>query len=312
MKEKIKSIVFDAVNRACESGDLPASEIPAHEIEEPKVEAHGDLSTNIAMVSASVQKMPPRKIAEIVVSHIEDPYRIVEKTEIAGPGFINFFITPSAWCPILKTIHETDTRYGACDVGRGKRIQVEFVSANPTGPLHVGHGRGAAVGDAVAGILSFCGYDVEREYYINDSGRQIATLGRSVYLRLKALAGETVVFPEDCYQGDYIVELAEKVNTRNPNILTDSTEDEAIGLCARFAADEILSGIRSDLEAFGVRFDNWFSEQSLYDAGCVDAAIKKGRDRENIYEKDGASWFQTTAYGDEKDRVVVRKNGLTT
>lgn len=312
MKEKIKSIVFDAVKKACESGDLPVSEIPIYEIEAPKVEAHGDLSTNIAMVSASVQKMPPRKIAEIIVNHIEDPDQVVEKTEIAGPGFINFFITPSAWCPILKTIHEADTRYGACDVGKGKRVQVEFVSSNPTGPLHVGHGRGAAVGDALAGILSFCGYHVEREYYINDSGRQIATLGRSVYLRLRALAGETIPFPEDCYQGDYIVELAEKVKARDPNILTDSTEDEIIGFCARFAADDILSGIRSDLEAFGVRFDNWFSEQSLYDSGSVDAVIKKGQEMEVIYEKDGALWFKTTRYGDEKDRVVVRNNGQTT
>ncbi len=312
MKEKIRSIVYDAVCRAFDAGHLSSSEIPDFEIEEPKAEAHGDYSTNIAMVSASIQKMPPRKIAEIIAANIEDPVRIIENTEIAGPGFINFFISPSAWSPMLKNIHEADERYGECNLGKGRRVQVEFVSANPTGPLHVGHGRGAAVGNAVANILSICGYRVEKEYYINDSGRQIATLGRSVYLRLKQLAGETITFPEDCYQGDYIIGLAEEIKAAHPEILAKYPEDEIIKICARLSADDILSGIRSDLEAFGVFFDNWFSEQSLYDSGSVDAVIKNGRDRQVIYEKDGALWFKTERYGDEKDRVVVRRNGQTT
>jgi len=312
MKEKIKSIVNNAVRRGCLSGHLVSAEIPAIEIEEPKAEVHGDFSTNIAMVSASIQKMPPRKIAEILVKHMDDPEHVIEKTAIAGPGFINFFISPSAWCPVLKTIHEADTRYGECSLGDGERIQVEFVSANPTGPLHVGHGRGAAVGDAVANILALCGYRVEKEYYINDSGRQIATLGRSVYLRLQQISGKTLSFPEDCYQGDYILTLAEKIRQAHPEILANPSEDDIVDLCARFAADDILSGIRSDLEDFGVFFDNWFSEQSLYDTGRVDAAIEDGRRRQIIYEKEGALWFTTSRFGDEKDRVVVRRNGQTT
>ena len=312
MKEKIRLILLNALKRAFDTGDLPSGEAPAIEIEEPKVESHGDFSTNLAMVSASIQKMPPRKIAESLVKYLEDPLGIIDKTEIAGPGFINFFMNPSSWHPVLWEIHEKEARYGMNDMGNGKRIQVEFVSANPTGPLHVGHGRGAAVGDAVANILSFCGYDVQREYYINDSGRQIATLGRSVYLRLKTLLGKEAAFPEDCYQGDYIVELAQILKEKNGTLFSDHSEDEAIEVCAKYAAKEILAGIREDLAAFGVHFDNWFSEQYLYDSGQVDDAIKSGENRKIIYEKDGALWFKTAAFGDEKDRVVVRKNGLTT
>ena len=312
MKENIRTIILNSLNRACETGDLPSAEAPVVEIEEPKVASHGDFSTNIAMVSASVQKMPPRKIAEAIVKHMEDPHRIINKSEIAGPGFINFFITPSAWHPILREIHEADTRYGSSDMGEGKRIQVEFVSANPTGPLHVGHGRGAAVGDAMANILSFCGYDVQKEYYINDSGRQIATLGRSVYLRLMALLGEEIEFPEDCYQGDYIVELAENLRAREGGVLSECTEEEAVDFCAKYAAKEILAGIQADLASFGVSFDSWFSEQGLYDSGKVDDAIKEGQGRKIVYKKDGALWFKTAVFGDEKDRVVVRKNGQTT
>ncbi|MGD9413245.1 MAG: arginine--tRNA ligase, partial [Desulfobacterales bacterium] len=182
MKQKILNLVLDAVRSAHQKGDLPSAEIAEIEVDEPRVKAHGDFSSNIAMVMASAQKMAPRKIAEAIIAHIQDPQELIEKTEIAGPGFINFFVKPAAWHPVLREIHEADTHYGATDIGKGQKFQVEYVSSNPTGPLHVGHGRGAAVGDAVANILSFCGYDVQKEYYINDSGRQIQTLGQSVFL----------------------------------------------------------------------------------------------------------------------------------
>jgi arginyl-tRNA synthetase len=204
MKLKIKNLITGAAKSAHQNGDLLSGDSVAAEVEEPKADAHGDFSTNIAMVMASAQKMPPRKIAQVIIDHIQDPDGILEKTEIAGPGFINFFLKTSAWHPVLQKIHAANTRYGATDVGKGQKFQVEFVSSNPTGPLHVGHGRGAAVGDAVANILAFCGYDVEKEYYINDSGRQIHTLGRSVYLRYKEMFGQKVTFPDECYQGDYI------------------------------------------------------------------------------------------------------------
>ncbi|MFO7558674.1 MAG: arginine--tRNA ligase [Desulfobacterales bacterium] len=312
MKAKIKNLIFNALEKAYKNGQMISSNFPETEVEEPKIDSQGDLSTNIAMKMAKIQKMAPRKIAEAILSNIEDPDNIVAKMEIAGPGFINFFINTSAWHPFLKRIHDENTGYGASNIGQGKRIQVEFVSANPTGPLHVGHGRGAAVGDTVANILDYCGYDVQREYYVNDSGRQIRTLGLSVFLRYRELFNQTVNFPEDCYQGDYIKELAETIKVENGRKLLEKDEEEAIEVCARFAASTILKGIETDLTNFGISFDRWYSEQSLFDSGKVDTIIRELKDKGIIYEKDGANWFKTTDYGDEKDRVVVRENGLTT
>lgn len=311
MKEKIRSLVQDAAQRAFSSGSLPSRDFPDFEIEVPRFAAHGDFSANIAMVGAKVQKLAPRKIAEILLSHLSDSSGILEKTEIAGPGFINFYLKPSAWIPVLKTILENGETWGRCQMGQGTKVQVEFVSANPTGPLHVGHGRGAAVGDTLARILSACGFDVEKEYYVNDSGRQIRTLGRSVWLRVKELSGEKTEFPEDCYQGDYIKDLAHEARELFPELQTLGDE-EGIALCAPFAAKKILAGIRGDLENFGVFHDVWFSEQSLYDSGAVDDVLKNLEKTGHVYEKDGARWFRTTDYGDEKDRVVIRNNGITT
>jgi len=312
MKQKIKDLICKAALNANEKGELPSSEFPDIEIEVPRVGSHGDFSTNIAMVMASIQKMSPKRIAEAIIKNIDDSKKIISKTEIAGPGFINFFINNLAWHPVLRRVHEEDSRYGASDIGKGRKIQVEFVSSNPTGPLHVGHGRGAAVGDAMANILLFCGYDVQKEYYINDSGRQIRTLGLSVFLRYMEICGEKIQFPDDCYQGDYIRDFAIQIKEHKGNDLLAQEEEEAILYCARFAAEKIIEGMRDDLKTFGVEFDNWFSEQSLYDSGKVDSALNEFRDRNLIYKKDGASWFKTTDFGDEKDRVVVRNNGQTT
>ena len=313
MKNLLIQIITDAVARAHTQGLLTSPDLPQEwVVEVPKIEAHGDFSTNVAMVMASIQKMPPRKIAQVIVSQIQDVDSRLAKTEIAGPGFINFFLNPSSWHSVLHQIHARDTRYGEAAIGGNTRIQVEFVSSNPTGPLHVGHGRGAAVGDSVANILRFCGYDVQKEYYINDSGRQIQTLGLSVFLRYKELLGVTIAFPETCYQGDYIVEIADRIRALKGDSLLRTDESEAIEFCARQSAASILEGIREDLEAFGVSFDVWFSEQSLYDSGMVDKVIREFQDRRVIYPKDSALWFNTSAYGDEKDRVVVRNNGQTT
>ena len=312
MKQKIKNLIKKAAQVAHEKGDLPSADIPEAELEEPRAEAHGDFSTNMAMVMASAQKMAPRKIAAVIIDHLQGAESIIEKTEIAGPGFINFFVKPSAWHPVLRQIHEADTAYGATDIGKGQKFQVEFVSSNPTGPLHVGHGRGAAVGDAVANILSFCGYDVQREYYINDSGRQIQTLGRSVFLRYQELLGRKVKFSDDCYQGGYIVDLAADIKSQQGDALLSLADDDALMQCARFAAGKILEGIRDDLKLFGVEFDCWYSEQSLYDSGRVDQIIDQFSKQGIIYKKEGALWFKTSDFGDEKDRVVVKKNGETT
>jgi len=327
MKVTIKKIVLNAAQKAFENGALPSDQIPEMEIEEPRHQSHGDFSTNFAMVSAAIQKMPPRKIAESLVSVIEalcevpdgisgeisdETAGLIEKVEIAGPGFINFFLSNKAWHPVVDQILEQDKAYGASDMGKKKKVQVEFVSANPTGPLHVGHGRGAAVGDSVGNILSFAGFDVQKEYYINDSGRQIRTLGTSVWLRLLQKAGKDIEFPDDCYKGDYIKGLAAEIYEKEGDTLFRKTEDDALLVCAKFAAKKILKGIRQDLSDFGVTFDQWFSEQSLYDAGRIQKAIEDFKSKDLMYEEDGALWFRTQDFGDEKNRVVVRNNGLTT
>ncbi|NOY68374.1 MAG: arginine--tRNA ligase [Deltaproteobacteria bacterium] len=318
MKERLRKIIIDAAKQAHVAGILHTDVFAGAVVEAPNVEAHGDFATNFAMANASVLKKPPRKIAGIILEHIDDPDGIIEKFEIAGPGFINFFIRPSAWHPILCDIHEKKETYGASDIGRNKKVQVEFVSANPTGPLHVGHGRGAVVGDSLASILAFCQYAVTREYYINDNGRQIdtLTLGRSVHARCRELSGRDVTFPEDGYKGDYVYDIARDLLEKDGENLFAPEEtgsaDAVINRCAEFAAAGILAGIRTDLECLGIRFDVWFSEKGLYESGKVRDIMEALKLDGRVYEKDGALWFKSSDYGDEKDRVVVRSNGQTT
>ena len=313
MKDKLSLMVRGALKSAFASGHLrPVQVLPSIGLETPKTPAHGDYSTNIAMAMASYQKRRPHDIARIIVDHLGDSDHLLSRTEVAGPGFINFFIAQDQWYEVLRRVHEQDGAYGTTNMGQGERVQIEFVSANPTGPLHVGHGRCAAVGDTLAAILKAAGYEVEKEYYVNDSGRQIFTLGQSVFFRYRQLLGDTAPLPADAYQGDYIKDLARMLVDREGKGLLEMPEEEATRLCAAAAADEILAGIRKDLEIFGVSFDRWFSEQSLYDSGTVEAAIEELRRRDIIYEHDGAMWFRTNRFGDEKDRVVVRGNGLTT
>jgi len=308
MKQQLENIIQSAYEKAIEKGDFQSPNKVNPLIEKPRQESHGDFSTNIAMVSASVQKMAPVKIANILLNNIDDSHHIIAKTEIAGPGFINFYLTPNAWHSKLENIHAQGDRYGSSNMGNNERVLVEFVSANPTGPLHIGHGRGAAVGDSIANILSFCGYNVQREYYINDSGRQIHTLGRSVYLRYCEMMGQTIDYPEDCYQGDYIRELAQQ----EKDTLQNMDADDAISTCAKKAAQQILESIKSDLNVFRVTFNNWFSEQSLYDSGKIENTFQWAREKGLTYEKDGAVWFRTKKWGDEKDRVICKKDGQNT
>lgn len=302
-----------ALSSAVEAGELEAPTVPPSTVLEiPKVEANGDFSTNLAMTMASMQKRAPRDIAAVLMSHLKDPDGLLAKVDIAGPGFVNFFVQPHRWYDILRAVHAEGRRYGRSRLGEGKRVQVEFVSANPTGPLHVGHGRCAAVGDTLSALLEAVGYDVEREYYVNDSGRQILTLGRSVFLRYLELLGEVVEFPEDGYQGEYIKDLAKDMVSQQGTRLQELPRPEAVDRCARFAAGRILGEIKDDLKSFNVAFDRWFSEQSLFDSGSVDQAIEELKEKGVVYEYDDALWFRTSEYGDEKDRVVVRSNGLTT
>lgn len=312
MKKTLLGHVRQCLENCYRTGTLSSGLIPDIVIEVPAHAEHGDFATNVAMQLAKPEKKAPRQIAEILVKELTEIGDLFEKLEIAGPGFINFFINKDVWRDSLKTIFAEGDEYGKVTVGAGKKVQVEFVSANPTGPLHIGHGRGAATGDAVASLLSAAGFEVVREYYINDAGNQMDTLGKSVYLRYCELLGKTIEFPADCYQGDYIRDIARDLVTKFGSRYLDVTDKEAIPVFAKIGGDIILDGIKDDLADFGVVHDTWFSEQTLFDSGKVAEAISLMRERGHIYEEEGALWFRTTDFGDDKDRVVVRGNGVTT
>ncbi len=304
--------VIDAFNSAVDNGDLPQTGgQPRHQISTPKLESHGDYSSNIALAMAGPLKRPPRAIGEILKGLLEQD-SIFKKIEIAGPGFLNFFIAESYWQQHLKNILSQGDAYGRTDTGKGKKVLVEYVSANPTGPLHVGHGRGAAIGDSLARILDFAGYEVQREYYINDAGNQMNTLGKSVYLRYQECFGREINFPKECYQGEYIREIAKKVVEAQGDRFLDVPLEECLDFFTEVAVKDISLGIKKDLEDFNCLFDNWFSEKTLHDSGFVEQTIEELRASGHIYEKDGALWFRSSAFGDEKDRVVRRSNGVTT
>ncbi|RQW83602.1 MAG: arginine--tRNA ligase [Geobacter sp.] len=312
MKKALLGQVRKCLENCYTNGTLSSGAMPEIVIEVPAHAEHGDFATNVAMQLAKQEKKAPRQIAENLVKELECNSELLEKVEIAGPGFINFFIQKDLWRESLKCIVAAGDDYGKGTAGNGKKVQVEFVSANPTGPLHIGHGRGAATGDAVASILSAAGFEVNREYYINDAGNQMDTLGRSVYLRYCELLGKSIEFPENCYQGDYIKDIARDLVTKFASRYLDAPEEKSIPVFAKLGGDIILQGIKQDLEDFGVVHNSWFSEQTLFDSGKVAEAISYMQQNGFIYENDGALWFRTTDFGDDKDRVVVRGNGVTT
>ncbi len=313
MKDKFRQAITKALAAAGQAGDLPEVECPVFAIESPKQADHGDLAINLAMILAKPCRMNPRAIAEVLVKHLGDAGGLVEKAEIAGPGFINLFIRQGAWLALVPEIVAGAENYGRGQWGGGKKAQVEFVSANPTGPLHVGHGRGAALGDVLARLLNAAGYAVEREYYINDAGNQMNTLGRSVLIRARQLRGSDEEFPQKHYMGQYISDLAgEFLATDEGAGLLDLPEDEAVALAAKWAGGKILGGIRDDLNVFSVGIDNWFSERSLFTKGKVQAALDELQARGMLFESEGALWFRSTDFGDDKDRVVRRSNGELT
>ena len=299
------------IEKAKEEGVLPAEVRPRFQVEPPKAKEHGDYATNVALSLAGQAKKNPREIATWFAEELATRKDLFAKVEVAGPGFINFFIAPSYWQKVPAVVEEQGEAYGRVDVGGGRKVQVEFVSANPTGPLHIGHGRGAAVGDTLARILSFANFQVEKEYYVNDVGRQMKILGRSVYLRAKELSGEKIAFPEDHYRGAYIIDIARDLLKEEPDLLS-LPEEEAIEKAKNYALEVILAGIKKDLEDFGVIYDSWFSEKSLYETGMVDKALSFLREKGLLYEKDGAVWFKASTFGDEKDRVVIRATGEPT
>ncbi len=342
MKDQLKNLVTSALNDLIASEQLPAMALPEVQIDRTKDKSHGDFACNVAMVLARPAKMNPRQIATLLVENLPTS-DVITQVDIAGPGFINFTLSADATLQIVSRILTEAEQFGRSEVGKYQSVQVEFVSANPTGPLHVGHGRGAAYGSAVSSLLNAAGFDVHREYYVNDAGRQMDILATSVWLRYLSLCGEIFTFPSNGYKGDYVLTIAEQLKTEygtkfvqaSELVFTDVVSDEPCGgdkeqhidaLIAKaqtLLADDyrtvfdaglnsILSGIRDDLIDFGVEYDNWFSERSLMTSGMVDKAIAQLKSNDMLYEQNGAWWFKSTEFGDEKDRVVVRDNGQTT
>jgi arginyl-tRNA synthetase len=312
MKNRIVAILEKALFNCRQQGLLTTTESPVIEVELTRDQAHGDYATNLAMILASREKKNPRQIAGVLSKAIEDPEGILERIEIAGPGFMNFSIRTEVWVTQLAAVHDERTRYGMKDFGRGGKVQVEFVSANPTGPLHIGHARGAVVGDVMANLLAAAGYAVSREYYINDAGNQMHNLGRSLWYRYLEQMGQPVAFPEGCYRGDYLKDLAAQLFSRDGDDWLASKEEAIIPQFTDYAAGAILEGIKEDLRAFGVEFDVYFSERDLYRNDGVGRLLAELQEKGFIYREEGTLWFRTTAFGDDKDRVVVRQNGEPT
>ena len=312
IENQIKESLEKAAHKAKEAGELNFTTLPEYVLEVPREKAHGDFAANMAMLLAKEAKMPPRKIAEIIVSNFDSAGTWVEKIEVAGPGFINFYLDNSWVYSVLPVILDQGDDYGRSDFGKGKKVQVEFVSANPTGLLHMGNARGAALGDSLASVLDAAGFDVSREFYINDAGNQIEKFARSLEARYLQLLGEDVPFPEDGYHGQDIIDTMQALIDRQGDKYKGMDGELRRELLVKYALEEKISGIRKTLEDFGVHYDVWFSEQTLHDSGEVADVVEKLKKDGHIYEKEGALWFNTTQFGDEKDEVVVRSNGVPT
>ena len=312
MKTAIKIIIHDALEKARQAGELELSPFPEIVVEKPKDEKMGDFSTNVAMALARSERKNPKVIAESVARYIKNGSNYLSQVEIAGPGFINLKMSNEFFLERLKNAVKQGDGFGQTDVGQGTKVMIEFVSANPTGPLHVGHGRGAAVGDALGRILKKAGYDLSTEYYINDVGNQMNFLGRSTWLRYRELLGEAIEFPDDHYRGEYIKNIANEIVEQKGGEFLSKPEEECLPFFRKFAKDNILKGIEKDLAEFRVNFDNWFSEQSLYEDNSVERAIEWLKGKGHIYEKDGAVWLKSSAFNDDKDRVIVKQTGEKT
>ena len=309
----LRQLLNDSIRSMAEEQNIQLENLPDFVIEKPKNEDHGDWATNAAMQLARIFHNSPRKLAEQIVDRLAD-CDYFTSVEIAGPGFINFRLSQKWMGEVLEEILTLKDQYGRQNVGQGEKVQVEFVSANPTGPLHVGHGRGAAVGDIIAKIMDFAGWNVQKEYYINDAGLQMKILGTSTQSRYFELLGhkDRAPFPEDAYKGEYIYDLAQEIIDKEGDRFLSLPLEESMEFFQTYAAGHILEGIKKDLADFGVHFDVWFSEKSLYERNLVPEAMDTLRKHGYAYEQDGALWFKATAFGDEKDRVLIRNNGVPT
>lgn len=314
IRKPLALLVINALNAAAEAGNLVSSPFPPVIIGTPSNPDHGDFSCNIAMQLAKNERKSPRQVAEIIIAHIRDNDSILEQTDIAGPGFINFFISGTCWRKALLEIEVQAEKFGLTSCGAGKKVQVEFVSANPTGPLHIGHGRGAAIGDTISRLLEATGWAVTREFYYNDAGQQISNLALSVQARCKGVEPETPEWPTDGYQGEYIKDVAssylarERVDADDQHITALGNPDDLEAI-QRFAVASLRREQDLDLKAFDVHFNIFTLESSLYSRGLVEAVVDQLEQNGYTYEQDGALWLRTTAFGDDKDRVMRKSDG---
>lgn len=310
MKSHLRDLLAQAIEKTAKGGELKITDLPPLLLEPPKQKEFGDLATNVALVWAKNQRKPPRAIAEAILKNLEDPEGILAHVGVAGPGFLNFSFSPKFCYQRLKEI-EIGKETGL-DLGQGDKVQVEFASVNPTGPLHVGHGRVVVIGDVLARLHEAVGFDVEREYYVNDTGKQMEMLGLSLYLRYRELYGGKTEFPEEGYPGDYVKEMAAEVKQRWGERFLSEERGAAIDFLSRYGGETMLQAIRDDLAEFGIIFDSYVSEKGLRERGEVEKMIELLRSRGLIYSKEGAQWFQATKYGDDKDRTVVKSDGELT
>ncbi|MGG1397017.1 arginine--tRNA ligase [Bacillus salipaludis] len=309
VQNKIKEEIRAAVLKA---GLATEEQIPDVILETPKEKAHGDYSTNMAMQLARVAKKAPRMIAEALIENLDRSKASIEKIELAGPGFINFYMNNSYLTDLIPTVLKAGEKYGETTVGNNQKIQVEFVSANPTGDLHLGHARGAAVGDSLSNILAKAGYDVSREYYINDAGNQINNLAKSVEARYFQALGLEKEMPEDGYHGEDIINIGKKLAEQFGNKYAEVDEAERFDFFREYGLTYEMEKLKRDLEDFRVRFDVWFSETSLYKNGKIDEALAALRKTGYIYDEEGATWLRSTDFGDDKDRVLIKQDGSYT
>jgi len=314
MKEQVRRLVAQAIVACFADNSLMSGEIPPFVVEVPAQEGHGDFAVNVALALSRYQKQAPRVIAETLVAHLPDGDDILERVEIAGPGFINFFLKDAAWKWTLSLIEEQGADFGRSNVGQGKKVQVEFVSANPTGPLHIGHGRGAAIGDTICRLLDATGWDVTREFYYNDAGAQISNLALSVQARCLGMEPDDPLWPADGYQGEYIREVARSYLARETvdagdRHVTASGDMGDLDAIRQFAVAYLRREQDQDLTAFDVRFDVYSLESDLYTSGRVDRAVRRLIDNGHTYEHDGALWLRATDFGDDKDRVMRKTDG---
>jgi arginyl-tRNA synthetase len=310
MRSHLKELLTQAIEKTAKGGELNSTELPPLLLEPPKQREFGDLTTNVAMLWAQKAKKSPRVIAEMILKNIEDPYGILARKEIAGPGFLNFAFSSQFYYQQLSEL--AGGKETKLDIGRGRKVQVEFASVNPTGPLHVGHGRVAVIGDVLARLHEAVGFEVQREYYVNDAGKQMESLGLSIYARYRELLGEEINFPEDGYPGEYVREIAAQVKQRDGDKFLKEPKEAAVNYFIQYGGNALLETIRKQLVEFGIQFDSFFSEKALRGRNEVSRTMELLRSRGLIYSQDGAEWFKSTQFGDDKDRTVVKSDGELT